>query len=58
MTIEQKGETTLVTQVNLSDNAHVLIKIYLEFYHGIVYIANEERHIRFTYNNQGIHLYS
>ena len=27
-------------------NAHVRIKIYREFYHGIIYIANEGRHDR------------
>jgi hypothetical protein len=26
---------------NFSDNTRVQIKIYLEFYNGIVYIANE-----------------
>jgi len=25
---------------------HVRIKIYLEFYHCIIYIANEGRHVR------------
>jgi len=25
---------------------HVRIKIYREFYHGIIYIANEGRHVR------------
>ena len=28
---------------NLLDNTHVRIKIYREFYHGIIYIANEGR---------------
>jgi hypothetical protein len=27
------------------DNAHVLIKIYREFYHDIFYVAHEGRHI-------------
>jgi len=30
----------------LSDNKHVEIKIYPEFYHGIVYIDNDGSHIR------------
>jgi hypothetical protein len=36
---------------NLSENTPVRIKIYGEFYHGIVYIAHEGRHIRITYKN-------
>ena len=31
---------------NLFVNTHVQIKIYREFYHGIIYIANEGRHVR------------
>jgi hypothetical protein len=31
---------------NLFVNTHVRIKIYREFYHGIIYIANEGRHVR------------
>jgi hypothetical protein len=31
---------------NLSDNTHVRIKIYREYFHSIVYRANEGRHIR------------
>ena len=31
--------------LNSSDNTHLRIKIYREFYHCIVYIANKERHI-------------
>jgi hypothetical protein len=31
-------------------NTHVLIKIYREFYHGIIYMVNEERHIRIKHN--------
>ena len=31
---------------NLFVNTHVRIKIYLEFYHVIIYIANEVRHVR------------
>ena len=34
---------------NLSDNTHVRIKIYREFFHSIVYIANEGRHIKIKY---------
>ena len=34
-------------------NTHLRIKIYREFYHGIIYIANEERHVRI---NNNIHL--
>ena len=34
---------------NLSDNMHVPSKIDLEFYHSIVHIANERRHIRIVY---------
>jgi len=29
---------------------HVQIKIYREFYHGIIYIANEGRHVKITNN--------
>ena len=35
--------------LNLSYNAHMRIKIYQEFYHCIIYIANEGRHIRIFY---------
>ena len=46
--------TVLYEFINLSRNdvcdlfvkTHVRIKIYWEFYHGIVYIANEGRHAR------------
>jgi len=31
---------------NLFVNMHVRIKIYLEFYYGIIYIANEVHHVR------------
>ena len=31
---------------NYPEQQHVWIKIYREFYHGFVYITNEERHIR------------
>lgn len=31
---------------NLSTYTHVRIKIYREFYHGIIYISNEECHVR------------
>jgi len=31
---------------NLFVNTHVRIKIYREFHHGIIYIANEGRHVR------------
>jgi hypothetical protein len=32
--------------INLFDNMHVQIKIYREFFHGIIYIANEGCHVR------------
>jgi hypothetical protein len=31
---------------NFIVNTHVRIKIYREFYHCIIYIANEGRHVR------------
>ena len=31
---------------NLFVNTHVRIEIYREFYHGIIYIANEGHHVR------------
>jgi GH25 family lysozyme M1 (1,4-beta-N-acetylmuramidase) len=31
---------------NLFVNTHVLIKIYRDFYHCVLYIANEGRHVR------------
>jgi len=31
---------------NLFTNTHVRIKIYREFYHGIIYIDNEVRRVR------------
>jgi hypothetical protein len=31
---------------NLFVNMHVRIKMYREFYHSIIYIANEGRHVR------------
>ena len=31
---------------NLFVNTHVLIKIYRDFYHCVIYIANEGRHVR------------
>jgi len=31
---------------NFTVNTHVRIKIYREFYHCIIYIANEGRHVR------------
>jgi len=34
---------------NLFVNTHVRIKIYCEFYHFIIYIANEGRHARISY---------
>jgi hypothetical protein len=34
---------------NLFVNTHVRIKIYREFYHCIIYIANEGRHARISY---------
>ena len=33
---------------NLFVNTHERIKIYREFYHCIIYIANEGRHVRIT----------
>ena len=30
------------------DNTHVRIKIYREFYRSIIYIANEDRHVRIS----------
>jgi hypothetical protein len=32
--------------INLFVNTHVRIKIYREYYHCIVYIANERIHVR------------
>jgi hypothetical protein len=34
---------------NLFDNTHVQIKIYQEFYHCIIHIVNERRHVRMLY---------
>ena len=31
---------------NLFNNTHVQIKLFWDFYHGIIYIANEGRHVR------------
>ena len=31
---------------NLFVNTHAWIKIYLEFYHGIIYTANEGFHVK------------
>jgi hypothetical protein len=31
---------------NLLDNKHVKIKIHWQFYHNIIYIANEGHHVR------------
>ena len=31
---------------NLFNNTHVQIKLFWDFYHGIIYIANEGRHGR------------
>ena len=31
-------------------NAHVQIKLYLEFYYSIIYIANEGCHVRISHN--------
>ena len=36
---------------NLFVNTHVRIKIYREFYHCIIYIANEGRHVRIDTNS-------
>jgi hypothetical protein len=35
---------------NLFVNTHVRVKIYREFYHCIIFIANEGRHVRIIYN--------
>ena len=35
---------------NLFVNTHEQIKIYREFYHCIIYIANEGRHVRISDN--------
>jgi hypothetical protein len=35
---------------NLFINTHVRIKIYREFYHCIIHIANEGRHVRIELN--------
>jgi len=40
----------LVDVYNLLVFTHVRIKIYREFYHGIIYIANEGRHFRIPAN--------
>ena len=45
---------------NLFDNTHVGIKIYWEFYHGIIYLAHEGRHFWILENaisNQAINAY-
>ena len=34
---------------NLFTKTHVRIKIYQEFYHGVIYIANEGRNVRIMY---------
>ena len=34
---------------NLFINTHARIKIYREFYHSIIYIANEGCHVRITF---------
>ena len=31
---------------NLFNNTHVQIKLFWGFYHGIIYIANEGRHVK------------
>ena len=37
---------------NLSDNTHIGIKIYGDFYHGIMHIAHEGRHIKIMYKTR------
>ena len=37
---------------NLFVNTHEQIKIYREFYHCIIYIANEECHVRISENTE------
>lgn len=34
---------------NLFVKTHIRIKIYGEFYHGVIYIANEVRNVRIIY---------
>jgi hypothetical protein len=36
---------------NLLINMHMRIKIYWVFYHSIIYIANEGRHVRIMYKH-------
>jgi hypothetical protein len=47
---------------NLFVNTHELIKIYREFYHCIIYLVNEGRHVRiyciFFYTVQYDHYYT
>ena len=39
--------------LNLSDTTHVRIKIYWQFYHCIIYITSEVRHVRiFTFSRR------
>jgi len=41
---------SLKLDVNIvSSNTHVRIKIYREFYRGIIYVDNKGRHARITY---------
>jgi len=47
-TVLCKYMKSLKVDVNLSSNMHVRSKIYCQFYHGIVYIANEQCHIRIS----------
>ena len=42
---------------NLFVNMHVRIKIYQEFYHGVIYIANEGHHVRIEYSYAVFRLY-
>jgi len=39
---------------NLFENTHVRMKIYQEFYHGIIYIANERRDVRIYVRRSGL----
>ena len=43
--------------INLSDNTHVWIEIYQEFYHCFVYIANEGCHIRIIFNSDDVYIF-
>jgi len=49
-TVLYKYMKSLENDVNIVfDNKHERIKTYLEFYHAIIYIANEGCHVRICY---------